>query len=675
MPSLLHYEILTDPTSLQASADGAPSVGTVYVVVSNTHQAEVEWQKIDIEIPVGPNTDDLTNDTSAITASISMTYSMPWLDEPVFAWDATDEVFRAQHPKWPGQKLYLPAREALVLKLENIPITRGAGLVLLKIHDITGGGDGPISMLAGPYTTTLAVTKQTSKAPRNFHPTETLVNGSRQLKLEWNGPDNLSYWIRYPDNTLELAASPAPGPAVTDQPYSWPVPTPTRGTTYTLIAGTNINGQPEYGYFLTTTVHALIPEFADGTRTPWIEGTTNTSLITFTPDGIRVDDRNHAPGTVEAQTADVHLVKTETVHGRDADSGWIDFPADGIHVHRDGSPVLGVVTADRADVTGVNTTWVGTRAAGQGWIDFSQAGATLHKDGNATLGVFTADGVDTTWVGDRSGSKGWLEFPGSGINVRKDGGQAWGIVAADKADLNGINTKWVQGRSTSDGWIEFPTDGVRVYRDGGHDLGTLTADKASLNGLNTKWVGDRDGSKGWLEFPDSGINVRKDGGQAWGIVAADKADLNGINTKWVQGRSTSDGWIEFPTDGLRVYRDGGHDLGTLTADKASLNEMHTVESRVSGEEHVRGLLTVGGGMKLSHDGQRMFITMPDRIIFSGINEFKKWVTFEKGIAVTFGNGGLSMTHENGIIAAGANVQIQQGKLSISTGNPPRVREL
>ncbi len=90
---------------------------------------------------------------------------------------------------------------------------------------------------------------------------------------------------------------------------------------------------------------------------------------------------------------------------------------------------------------------------------------------------------------------------------------------------------------------------------------------------------------------------------------------------------------------------------------------------------MQGLLTVGGGMKLSHDGERMFVTMPDRIIFHGINEFKKWVSLERGMAVSFQTGGVSMTKENGVLFRGSDVQIQQGRLSISTGNPPQVRFL
>ncbi|MFB8167226.1 hypothetical protein ACFC60_04635, partial [Kitasatospora purpeofusca] len=156
---------------------------------------------------------------------------------------------------------------------------------------------------------------------------------------------------------------------------------------------------------------------------------------------------------------------------------------------------------------------------------------------------------------------------------------------------------------------------------------------------------------------------------------ADKADVDGINTKWVQGRSTSDGWIEFPAEGLRVLRDGGHDLGTVTAGKAELNELSTGLALVSGEARVRGMLSVGGGMKLSHDGTRMFVTLPDRIIYSAINEFKQWVGMERGLTVSFQTGSFSATKEGGILTHGCDVQFQQGTVSVSKGNPPQVRFL
>ncbi|MGE7439992.1 hypothetical protein [Kitasatospora sp. NPDC001175] len=594
MPSLLHYEIVTNPTSLRASLTDEPSLGTMYVIVSNTHQSPVEWDYIDVAMPLLALSSNLTDDPSAVTASIERTYQNAHDDALEFAWDSGNDCFRAQlsrtqvHTR--GNAL-LDAHGALVLKLENIPVSEGAGLSLLEIRERAGGGDDNVSMRHDHYTTHLGLAKQTPRVPRNFRPQKSLLNGdaNEPLVLQWDGPNDLDYAIL--DQTgAEVHREPAVrGAAPAHQEYSWSTSAPKRGTTYTLVAKAPGAGQ-QRGYFLTTTVHAVVPEFESGTRTPWVEGTANRGRVTFATDGVEVRDPKGDLGRVRADKADVDNVTTRLVQGRTDSAGWITFPDRGVNVYHGHDSTPGILTAAQVDAEGLNTKWVGSREAGQGWIEFTQPGATLHKDA-------------------------------------------------------------------------------------GQELGALTADKVDVNGLNTTWVGDRDGGKGWVEFPQSGINVRKDGGQAWGNVAADKADLNGINTKWVQGRGTGDGWIEFPTEGVRVLRDGGHDLGAVTADKANLNELHTVEARVSGEAHVQGLLTVGGGMKLSHDGERMFVTLPDRIIFYGINEFKKWVSLERGMAVSFQTGGVSMTKENGVLFRGSDVQIQQGQLSISTGNPPQVRFL
>ncbi|MFJ4095358.1 hypothetical protein ACIPYS_27535 [Kitasatospora sp. NPDC089913] len=683
MPSLLHYEIVADPTSLRASLPNEPSVGTVYLIVSNTHQAQVEWDYIDVALPLLAQSSDLTDTPSAVTATIERTYNNPWDDPLEFTWDAANNCFRArlsQARPSTRQFALLDAHGALVLKLENIPVAEGAGLSLLEIRERSGGGDDNLAMRQDHYTTHLGLAKQTPRVPRNFRPDKSLLDtdAGEQLVLRWDGPNGLDYAILDQTGT-EVHSEPAvAGAAPAHQEYSWTTAAPKRGTTYTLVAKA-AGGGPQRGYFLTTTVHAVVPEFAGGTRTPWVEGVANKGRLTLTADGADVRTPAGDLGRITADKADVDNVTTRVVQGRTDTAGWLTFPDRGVNVFHGHDSTPGVLTAGRVDADGVNTTWAGSRDAGKGWLDFTQPGATLHKDGNQDLGTLTAEkvdvnGINTTWVGDRDAGKGWIGFPQSGIDVRKDGGQDWGTVAADKADLNGINTKWVQGRSTSDGWIEFPAEGVRVLRDGGHDLGTVIADKADLNGLNTKWVGDRDGGHGWIGFPQDGIDIRKDGGQGWGTVHADKADVDGINTKWVQGRSTSDGWIEFPPEGLRVLRDGGHDLGTVTAGKADLNELHTVEARVSGEARVKGLLTASGGMKLYHDGERLFFTMPDRIIFYGINEFKKWVTFDQGVAIAFQNGSVEMTEKYGVLIRG-DVQIQQSRLSISTGHPPQVRYL
>ncbi|MDF3294357.1 hypothetical protein [Streptomyces silvisoli] len=462
------------------------------MIVSNTHQSDVKWEFIDVEIPVGSGGGDLTSNPTAISASIAPDYSV-WLEPaPVFGWDSTLGRFRAHSPS--GGRLTLPDQGSLVLKLEDISVSSVEGLVRLKVYERSGGGDDNIPIRRADFATTLGLVKQAPKIPRNFRPEKKSlvdVDAGGNVVLKWEGPDNLDYWIRDPDGSEVLARSAAQGPRVTQQPYTWSPPSaPKRGTTYTLIAGTTSAGQQQQGYFLTTTVHARVPEFDSGTRTPWVEGTPNKSRVTFS-----------------AQGAEIR---------------------------------------------------------------------------NATGGL--------------------------------------GTVEADKVEVNGVRTKWVWGRNDSDGWIEFPQSGVNVF-----------------NGQQRNW----------------------------GTVAADKADVNGVNTKWVQGRNASDGWIDFPKSGLRV-RDGQNNLGVLEAGKAVLNDLLTDQGQV------KGPLTVKGGMNLSHGSVPIFTTYPERTLFHGVNEFKKWTLFDDGIVVEMNKvETIRIGKEIKSMLVACDLQVQ-GQLSVSAGGQVRI---
>ncbi|MDX2939024.1 hypothetical protein [Streptomyces ipomoeae] len=580
MPSLLHYEIITDPTSLQASLPGEPSVGTVYILVSNNHRATVRWDYIDVELSQFAGTADLTNNPAAITASIDRTRQSPRDDDLQFEWDSNLQLFRAQVDRTQnpaGRTTDLYSQQGLVLKLENIPIAEDAGLAVLEIHETAHGGDAQATQVPQPVTTTLGLVKQTPRVPRNFRAEKSLLDGDQgeTLELKWDGPTDLDYAILDPRGA-EVTRMPAKqGPSAHGE-FVWPANfAPKRGTTYTLIAKAP-GGAYQRGYFLTTTVHASIPEFEGGTRTPWIEGTVHKGRAVFARDGVEIQDQNHpALGRLRADKADVDSVITTLVQGRTADAGRISFPDGGVDVQYGQNSTPGVIKAARADVDGVNTTWAGSRDAGKGWIEFSQPGAIVHKDGT----------------------------------------QDRGTLSADKVDVNGLNTKWVGDQDDGKGWIDFPDSGIDVFHGPNRDLGVVTANRADLNGVNTKWAGDRDGGRGWIEFPQSGINVRKDGGQEWGTVAADKADLNGINTKWVQGRTAGDGWIEFPAAGLNVFQGAGNrQWGTIAADKADLNDLVTHRAEVKERLTLHGGLTVDNVLE-TQDG-------PPRLVVHGGSQFE-----------------------------------------------------
>lgn len=143
--------------------------------------------------------------------------------------------------------------------------------------------------------------------------------------------------------------------------------TPTRGTIYTLVGrAPQSAGQPDRGYFLTTTVHARIPEFESGTRTPWIEEADNASRVAFSPTGVDI----LSGGTLGTVTADegilVSALRTKRARGLDDGDGWVEFPADGIRVGHGGDSELGTVTAERVSANGVNTAWVQGRGTCDG---------------------------------------------------------------------------------------------------------------------------------------------------------------------------------------------------------------------------------------------------------------------------------------------------------------------
>ncbi|MFD3556570.1 hypothetical protein ACFWWA_31365 [Streptomyces goshikiensis] len=439
----LSYEILTDPVPLQVSGsdDAQASVaGTVYIVVSNPTTSWVPWYEIEVVLPCGKEAGDLTDRPEAIKTGMEP-YSVRFGDVPKDDWDAGTRTFKVSAPLG---GLFTPG-DSLVLSLDGFPVSDKEGLVRLTVNETSGGDPGDA---VRTHHLTLSLLKRAPKTPRNFRPREALVDGGADVVLAWDGPDTLTYTIEGPDGLS------VPVPQRSGPDWRWspgPDDAPLRDATYTLVATSPDGRQP--GYFLTTTVAVRRPEFEAVTATqglfaPRIEGTTDKGVIVLTGDGVEVLAADGEPGLVSAGKADVEGVTTRWVRGRDADAGWIEFPAAGLNVFRgEGDRKWGTVAADKADLNGINT----------------------------------------SWVRGRDDSAGWIEFPANGLNVfRAEGDRKWGTVAADKADLNGINTAWVQGRDTTAGWIEFPAAGVNVFRgEGDRQWGTVAADKADLNDLVT----------------------------------------------------------------------------------------------------------------------------------------------------------------------------------------------
>ncbi|MFF7990688.1 hypothetical protein ACFZDG_12980 [Kitasatospora xanthocidica] len=459
MPSLLNYAILTDPTPLQASQPGAPSIGTVYVIVSNTHQSEVRWDFIDVEIPVGSGPNDLTGNPTAISASIEKDYTVNREPEPTFDWDSTLGRFRAHDPS--GGRLTLPAEESLVLSLENIPVSDLAGLVRLKVYERSGGGDGNLPVRRANFITTLGLVKQAPRIPRNFRPEKNSlvdVDASQNVVLTWEGPDNLDYWIRDPQGNEVLAQSAVQGPRVTQRPYTWSPPSaPRRGTTFTLIAGTTTAAQQHHGYFLTTTVHALVPEFDSGTRTPWVEQAPGKSRATFSVAGMEIHNGAGALGTVTADRVDVNGVKTAWVQGPSDSDGWIEFPPSGLNVFHGQGKAWGTVWADRADLNSVTTHWTEGPDGKKSRITFTETGVKItdpeKKRGTVVAGETNVRSVVTPWVSGPQAGAGWISFPNEGVDVHRDGEVSFGRIRyASYKESQTVNDRPVHRRLPPYDW-------------------------------------------------------------------------------------------------------------------------------------------------------------------------------------------------------------------------------
>ncbi|MFE2595162.1 hypothetical protein ACFXCZ_01440 [Streptomyces sp. NPDC059396] len=403
-------------------------MATVYVIVSNSHAARVRWDSIEVGVPVGDNAGGLTPNPAAIKATVATDYPLVGVEpRPTVTWDGTNSVFRVSAPAGAPPTLTLPAGGSLVLTLEDIPVSGVEGLVRLKLHETAGGGDGNVAIR--DHTTTQGLLKKAPKIPRNFRPEKSMVDADagENVALLWDGPDNLTYWIRDPQGTEVLV------PRGNQGTYRWaPSSAPKRGTTYTLVART-APGQQQ-GYFLTTTVHIRNPEFetltaTTGIHTPWIEGTADKGRVTFSAAGAEIRDQAGGWGTVAADRADLNGVNTKWVQGRDTGDGWIEFPKSGVNVFQDGKREWGTVAAEKADVNSVRTKWV--------------------------------------W--GRNDTDGWIEFPETGLNVFHGDQREWGTVAAAKADLNDLTVagEVVAGDLTAKGKLttKHATFGLIVEKD------------------------------------------------------------------------------------------------------------------------------------------------------------------------------------------------------------------
>ncbi|MFE2040739.1 hypothetical protein ACFXAZ_07350 [Streptomyces sp. NPDC059477] len=309
MASLV-YQILTDPAPLEVSPSQGENIGTIRIVVSNTSEQNVILDSIEITVPVGTGSGDLTDTPAAVTTRIEENQAVqplfpgtPAPQEDLATWwnDATGVLTVAR----PNLRAHFDAGGYLVVVLDDFPVSQQAGTVLIRAREFlrTPGNNSEPTKYA-----TLGVPKLAPKVPRNFRPQETLLKAGDDVVLLWDGPATLQYRVQLPDGTSE------PATQHTGTSWQW-TPSqlkPIQATTYTLIAADPNGRQPLY--FLTTSVQHETPTF-NGVHTPWVEGSQNTGRITFEQQGAEINTGPNGQGDGKLTAHELHILKDSALDG------------------------------------------------------------------------------------------------------------------------------------------------------------------------------------------------------------------------------------------------------------------------------------------------------------------------------------------------------------------------
>ncbi|MFI6603288.1 hypothetical protein ACIBHX_44235 [Nonomuraea sp. NPDC050536] len=386
--TMLAYTVLTDPAPLEASADGrSPSMGTVYLVVTNTRKA-VDWSTIEVKVPVGKGAGDLTQNIGTITAKGEYTDTQSGTQPVTQSVKVRRQGNVFQATPQTGRRARFEPGDYMVLTLENVTVAPTAGLAVLTVTETIRANTGwQINDAAVPLVKTAP---KEIPAPRDFRPDKAMLDDGDKLTLSWEGSADFEYKILYP-------GAPQPVP-VTGRTWS-PTVAPKRATTYILIATSGTT--PKQEHFLTTTVQVRNPILESltattGIDTPWVQGTANATKgrVTFTGTGVEITGNSGGQGTVTADKADLNGVNTTWVQGRNADDGWISFPQDGLRVHQNGRDESGNVSAHGGHIDVVHAQRIHGQDPSDGWISFWQHGLRVHRDGQKIFGAVTLSKVD-----------------------------------------------------------------------------------------------------------------------------------------------------------------------------------------------------------------------------------------------------------------------------------------
>ncbi|MBB3033551.1 hypothetical protein [Alteriqipengyuania lutimaris] len=237
---LLSYGITTNPSPLQVSpASGSPSMSSLVFVVSNNTTRAIYCQKIEFEIQLGDDPQQLTGDASGILVSCNP--SNTWRISQI----GTTGLFVATPIKPEDEEITV---EGLSFQIYNIPVNKAMGTTTIHAYETSstqsGSGfeqrDNSFDLVKFPYGFYVG----------NFAASKPMVRNGEQVTLSWNGSDIATYTIIYDDKVVNVT-----------NVRSWTSPPLTHATTFQLKASVQQEGETVDTY-LSVTVMVAEPDIA-----------------------------------------------------------------------------------------------------------------------------------------------------------------------------------------------------------------------------------------------------------------------------------------------------------------------------------------------------------------------------------------------------------------------------
>lgn len=236
--NLLTYGLSSEPDPIGVS----PGVATLNIVVSNTTDAPIWCDQIQVEYPVGPDAQEMTTDPGTIATVVS---PPNWRQ---IARDPGLITFGPTEPKYAEI-----TTDGLLFQLTGIAVNAKVGTFILGVKERSRVGEDPYSPHRNDY--------QVSKFPygwflSDFAPTTPQVEAGRPAVLSWQASSGGQLEIFYGSRPPVDVSS---GPPFTSEPLAV-------DTVFILKASLQIGGET-VEHYLTTSVTVANPALTASTLT------------------------------------------------------------------------------------------------------------------------------------------------------------------------------------------------------------------------------------------------------------------------------------------------------------------------------------------------------------------------------------------------------------------------